>query len=125
MEELALRIDPETLLAHVGWMRRMARSLVLDPDRADDLVQQTLLAALESVDYVVLFEEDTPLELIRTVVPDVLVKGGDWAVEQIVGREVVEAGGGTVLSIPFVAGHSTSGVIERIEERVRAVNRDR
>ena len=79
----------------------------------------TVLAALESVDYVVVFGEETPLRLIQQVVPDVLVKGGDWDVAQIVGRDVVETAGGRVLSIPFVAGHSTTGIIERIEQRVR------
>ena len=104
--------------ASVRRLKGPARPVACETDRA------TVLAALESVDYVVLFEEDTPLHLIRTVVPDVLVKGGDWAVDQIVGREGVEASGGTVLSIPFVAGHSTSGVIERIEGRVRNVKRE-
>ncbi|MDF1554788.1 MAG: D-glycero-beta-D-manno-heptose 1-phosphate adenylyltransferase [Deferrisomatales bacterium] len=103
--------------ASVRRLKGPERPVVCECDRA------TVLAALESVDYVVLFEEDTPLSLIRSVLPDVLVKGGDWAPEQIVGREVVEACGGKVLSIPFVAGHSTTGVIERIEERaVRAVS---
>lgn len=99
--------------ASVRRLKGPDRPVVCEGDRA------TVLAALESVDYVVLFGEDTPLELIRAVQPDVLVKGGDWAVEQIVGREVVEAGGGRVLAIPFVAGHSTTGVIERIEAGVR------
>ncbi|HSH70011.1 MAG TPA: D-glycero-beta-D-manno-heptose 1-phosphate adenylyltransferase [Deferrisomatales bacterium] len=105
--------------ASVRRLKGPERPVVCESDRA------TVLAALESVDYVVVFEEDTPLSLIRSVLPDVLVKGGDWALEQIVGREVVEARGGKVLSIPFVAGHSTSGVIERIEARVRALNHDR
>ena len=104
--------------ASVRRLKGPTRPAVCEIDRA------TVLAALESVDYVALFEEDTPIELIRAVGPDVLVKGGDWEPKQIVGREVVEARGGTVLSIPFVAGHSTSGVIERIEQRVRSVNRE-
>jgi len=73
-----------------------------------------VLAALRSVDYVVVFEEDTPLDLIREVGPDVLVKGGDWAPEDIVGREVVEARGGEVVTVPFVPGTSTTGIVERI-----------
>ena len=97
--------------ASVRRLKGPTRPVMAEADRV------TVLAALESVDYVVLFGEDTPLELIRTVQPDVLVKGGDWAVDQIVGREVVEARGGQVLAIPFVAGHSTTGVIERIEGR--------
>lgn len=73
-----------------------------------------VLAALESVDRIVIFEEDTPLELIRMVRPDILVKGGDWSVNNIVGRDVVEAGGGRVLSLPILPGHSTTAIIERI-----------
>ncbi len=80
----------------------------------DQSSRALVLAALESVDHVVIFEEDTPLELIRMVRPDVLVKGGDWSVNTIVGREVVEARGGRVLSLPLLPGHSTTAIIERI-----------
>jgi len=73
-----------------------------------------VLAGLESVDFIVLFDEDTPLELIRAVRPQVLVKGGDWDVARIVGREVVEADGGLVLSLPLLPGYSTTGLIERL-----------
>ena len=73
-----------------------------------------VLAALECVDFVVLFDEDTPYELIRAVQPQVLVKGGDWPVEKIVGRDIVQAAGGTVLSLPLLPGYSTTGLIERI-----------
>lgn len=73
-----------------------------------------VLAGLQSVDFVVLFDEDTPLELIRAVRPQVLVKGGDWDVARIVGREVVEAEGGLVLSLPLLPGYSTTGLIERL-----------
>lgn len=73
-----------------------------------------VLAALACVDFVIIFDEDTPLELIRKVRPDVLVKGGDWSVDRIVGREEVEAAGGTVCSIPLLAGYSTTGTVERI-----------
>ena len=73
-----------------------------------------VLANLGCVDYVALFEEDTPLELIEAVQPDVLVKGGDWPVEKIVGREVVQTKGGRVLSLPLLPGRSTTGIIERI-----------
>jgi len=72
----------------------------------------TLLAALEFVDYVTIFDEDTPLNLIRSVRPDVLVKGGDYQIETIVGREF--AGRTTV--IPFVDGYSTTGLVERLQE---------
>jgi len=75
-----------------------------------------LLGAFESVDVVTIFEEDTPLELIRLLVPDVLVKGGDYAEGDIVGSEVVRAAGGEVRALSFVDGASTSGIIERIQE---------
>ena len=73
-----------------------------------------LLAALESVDAVIAFGEATPLDLIKLVKPDVLVKGGDWSLDQIVGSDEVKSRGGTVHSIPFVADHSTTGLINRI-----------
>lgn len=73
-----------------------------------------ILAALAAVDYVVPFEEDTPRAIIDAIVPDILVKGGDWSVDDIVGRDTVERAGGRVLSLPFASGYSTSGLIERI-----------
>lgn len=73
-----------------------------------------VLLALRSVTAVVPFEDETPLELIRRVRPHVLVKGGDWTVDRIVGREVVLADGGEVLSLPLVQGVSTTDIIERI-----------
>jgi D-beta-D-heptose 7-phosphate kinase / D-beta-D-heptose 1-phosphate adenosyltransferase len=72
-----------------------------------------VLAALAAVDLVVLFDEDTPLELIRRVRPKVLVKGADYRVEQVVGREVVEAEGGEVILVELVPGCSTSALIGR------------
>jgi bifunctional ADP-heptose synthase (sugar kinase/adenylyltransferase) len=72
------------------------------------------MAALGVVDYVCLFEDDTPLELITAVVPDVLVKGADWPIDKVVGREVVESAGGTVQTIEFLADRSTTSIIERI-----------
>ena len=73
-----------------------------------------VLAGLEAVDFVVIFDQDTPLELIRAVQPQVLVKGGDWTKDKIVGREVVEDAGGQVMSLPLLPGYSTTGLIERI-----------
>jgi D-beta-D-heptose 7-phosphate kinase/D-beta-D-heptose 1-phosphate adenosyltransferase len=73
-----------------------------------------VLAALESVDYVTVFDEETPRELIASLLPDVLVKGGDWAVDAIVGREEVEAAGGRVLSLPYLEGASTSEIVKRL-----------
>ncbi|MFP5262923.1 MAG: D-glycero-beta-D-manno-heptose 1-phosphate adenylyltransferase [Blastocatellia bacterium] len=73
-----------------------------------------VMAALACVDYVTIFDEETPRELIAALLPDVLVKGGDWPVEQIVGREEVHAAGGKVLSLPYAEGSSTTDIIERI-----------
>lgn len=73
-----------------------------------------VLAHLESVDYVVAFDEDTPKALIDAIVPDVLVKGGDWPVEKIAGNDTVLKKGGKVLSLPFVDGYSTTSLAERI-----------
>jgi rfaE bifunctional protein nucleotidyltransferase chain/domain len=75
-----------------------------------------IIAALESVDYVVIFDQETPRSLIAALLPDVLVKGGDWDIDQIVGRDEVEAAGGKVLSLPYVEGSSTTDIIERILE---------
>jgi D-beta-D-heptose 7-phosphate kinase/D-beta-D-heptose 1-phosphate adenosyltransferase len=73
-----------------------------------------ILAALEMVDYVTFFDEPTPQEIIELLQPDVLVKGADWPIDQIVGREVVWARGGQVVNIPVVEGLSTSETIARI-----------
>ncbi len=80
----------------------------------DQQSRARVLAALACVDFVIVFDEDTPLELIKKVRPDVLVKGGDWSVERIVGRDVVETAGGTVCSIPLLDGYSTTGIVDRI-----------
>ena len=76
-----------------------------------------MLSALSAVDYVTIFAEDTPLEVIRLLLPDVLVKGGDWGADAVVGREVVEANGGKVILIPYQSGFSTTDIIERIATR--------
>lgn len=98
-------------------VRRLAkgpgRPFVPQEERAE------VLAALACVDAVVIFSQDTPLELILTLRPDVLVKGGDYTPEAIVGRPEVLSWGGTVQVIPFVPGHSTSGLIQRILEGLR------
>jgi len=80
----------------------------------DEATRQHLLAALECVDAVVVFEEDTPLELIKIVLPDVIVKGGDWKPEQIVGSDIVLANGGEVKSLAFKEGYSTTSIEEKI-----------
>lgn len=82
----------------------------------DEAERAEVAAALASVDYVVLFDEPTPREIIARVLPDVLVKGGDWGPNEIIGREEVEAAGGRVVSIPFEPGYSTSSIIERISK---------
>jgi D-beta-D-heptose 7-phosphate kinase/D-beta-D-heptose 1-phosphate adenosyltransferase len=74
-----------------------------------------LLSSLACVDYVVLFDEDTPLELIEAIAPDVLVKGGDWPVDSIVGAPYVLAKGGEVKALPFHPGHSTTKLLERMK----------
>lgn len=84
------------------------RPLVNEKDRAE------VLAALGSVDYVTIFDEATPRELIARVLPNVLVKGADWAPDQVAGREEVEAAGGRVISIPLAPGYSTTSIVQRI-----------
>ncbi len=74
-----------------------------------------VLAGLECVGCIIIFDEDTPYELISTVLPHVLIKGGDWPVESIVGRDIVQAQGGEVLSIELTSGYSTTGIISRIK----------
>jgi rfaE bifunctional protein nucleotidyltransferase chain/domain len=72
-----------------------------------------LLAALGFVDAVVIFDEDNPLQVIEALVPDILVKGGDWPEDRIIGADVVQRAGGEVRRIPFVTGHSTTAIIEK------------
>lgn len=92
------------------------KSLNKGPDRpiVPDAQRAEVVAALSSVDYIILFNEPDPQSLIATLQPDILVKGGDWAVEQIIGREIVEARGGVVHTIPLVPGVSTTTLIQRI-----------
>ena len=84
------------------------RPVIPERERAE------ILAALESVDAVVIFDAPTPREVIARLLPDVLVKGGDWPGDQIVGREEVEAAGGRVVSVPVVPGYSTSDILKKI-----------
>jgi D-beta-D-heptose 7-phosphate kinase/D-beta-D-heptose 1-phosphate adenosyltransferase len=92
-------------------LKGAGRPLNAQADRA------RVLAALEMVDYVCPFDEDTPAELIAAVIPDVLVKGGDYGLDQIVGRKTVEAAGGRVVAVPLTEGYSTRGLINRIVDR--------
>jgi D-beta-D-heptose 7-phosphate kinase / D-beta-D-heptose 1-phosphate adenosyltransferase len=91
-------------------LKGSGRPLNAAPDRA------LVLAALASVDYIVSFTDDTPLALIRRVLPDVLVKGGDYRAEEVVGADVVTRAQGTVKIIPYLEGKSTSGLIERLKK---------
>lgn len=88
-----------------------ARPLVNQDERAE------VLAALSSVDYVTIFDDISPRSLIAKLLPDVLVKGGDYALDQIHGREEVETAGGRVVSLPFVTGASTTAMLERIRKQ--------
>jgi D-beta-D-heptose 7-phosphate kinase/D-beta-D-heptose 1-phosphate adenosyltransferase len=103
-----------------GSVRRLkgeTRPILTEADRVE------LLEALECVDLAIVFADDTPLALIEAVAPQVLVKGGDWAVEAIVGREFVESHGGRVLNLPIREGHSTSTLVARILEGKSALDR--
>jgi rfaE bifunctional protein nucleotidyltransferase chain/domain len=90
-------------------IKGQGRPVVSEEERAE------MVAALACVDGVVIFDEDTPLRVIEYLLPDVLVKGGDWQEDQIVGADVVKKAGGTVKRIPFVAGYSTSAMLSRIK----------
>jgi rfaE bifunctional protein nucleotidyltransferase chain/domain len=121
-------------LLHVGHVRYLAQArslgdalvVAINSDRTvrelkgpnrpvfNEAERAEILAALRCVDYVTIFDDVSPRTLIATLLPDVLVKGGDYTLDQIHGREEVEAAGGNVISLPFVQGASTSTVIERI-----------
>ncbi len=85
-----------------------SRPILGEADRAE------LIAAMEMVNYVVLFDEPDPYALIAALKPDVLVKGGDWSAEKIIGADVVEQAGGRVVVVPYLKGFSTSEIVERI-----------
>lgn len=95
----------------VNRIKGPARPIVPEDDRA------YIVANLSPVDYVCLFDQDTPFEVISSLVPDVLVKGADWKVDEIVGKDVVERSGGTVATIDFLPNHSTSAIIRTIVKR--------
>jgi rfaE bifunctional protein nucleotidyltransferase chain/domain len=96
--------------ASVRRLKGAGRPVVPEDDRA------FVIAALESVDGVTLFDEATPAALIAALLPDVLVKGGDYSAATVVGRDSVEAAGGHVVIIPFVSGRSTTRILERIRQ---------
>ncbi len=105
---LALNTDPS-----VKRIKGNNRPILMQDERA------FIVSNLKPVDYVTFFEEDTPAEIIKELIPDILVKGADWAIDKIVGREVVEANGGEVKTIEFVNNQSTSNIINIIKERYK------
>lgn len=111
---LAARNEGDALIvgvnadASVKRLKGDARPIQTEEDRA------LILASLASCDCVVIFDEDTPKELIDYIIPNVLVKGGDYKIEDIVGRECVERNGGAVKTIPFIDGKSTTDIIDRV-----------
>lgn len=103
--------------ASVRRLKGWSRPIVPEAERAE------LLAALAAVDLALVFTDDTPLRLIEAVAPDVLVKGGDWSLDRIVGREFVESRGGRVTNVPLREGLSTSNLIARIVAGKGALDR--
>jgi D-beta-D-heptose 7-phosphate kinase/D-beta-D-heptose 1-phosphate adenosyltransferase len=99
--------------ASVRQLKGPGRPVIPECERAE------ILASFEAVDAVVIFDELTPRNVIARLLPDVLVKGGDWAGDQIVGREEVEAAGGRVVSIPVVPGYSTTAILQKIRDSAR------
>jgi D-beta-D-heptose 7-phosphate kinase/D-beta-D-heptose 1-phosphate adenosyltransferase len=124
-------------LLHVGHVRYLAQArelgdvllVAINSDRTvrelkgpgrpifDESERAEIIAALRHVDYVTVFDDVSPRSLIAKLVPDVLVKGGDYQLDEIHGREEVEAAGGKVISLPFVDGASTTALIERMKKK--------
>ena len=131
-------------LLHVGHVRYLAQARMLgdalivaiNSDRTvrelkgldrpifDQSERAEIVAALRYVDYVTIFDDVSPRSLIAKLLPDVLVKGGDYDLDQIHGREEVEAAGGKVISLPFVEGASTTTLIERMKPRITGMKTD-
>ena len=105
----------------VGLNTDASISRIKGPSRPlqDEMSRARVMASLLFVDAVVLFDSDTPLQLIEAVEPDVLVKGDDYTVEQIVGHDVVLARGGQVKTVPLVTGYSTSNIVKKIEDQLK------
>ena len=131
-------------LLHVGHVRYLSQAralgdalvVAINSDRTvrelkgsgrpvfDQAERAEILSALRQVDYVVVFDDVSPRSLIAQLLPDVLVKGGDYQLDQIHGREEVEAAGGKVISLPFVKGASTTSLIERMSHGFTRKNTD-
>lgn len=107
-DQLVVALNSDSSARRLG--KGADRPINSENDRA------VVIAALACVDYVTFFDEDTPQSIIAALLPDVLVKGGDYTLDSIVGRSEVEAAGGRVVVIPFVQGHSTTNLINRIRE---------
>ena len=105
--------------ASVRRLKGPGRPVLPEQERAE------ILAALECVGAVVIFNEPTPREIIAALLPDVLVKGGDWPGDQIVGREEVEAAGGRVVSVAVAPGYSTSALLQKIRDSAATVSSGR
>ena len=100
--------------ASVKRIKGNSRPILAEKERA------FIISNLKPVDFVTIFEEDTPANLIQNIIPDVLVKGADWSLDKIVGREIVEANGGEVKAIQFVNYQSTSKIIQSILDKYKA-----
>ncbi len=100
----------------VRQLKGTERPLIHERERAE------ILAALAAVDFVVVFDELTPRELIAALLPDVLVKGADWGASEVVGREEVEAAGGKVVSVPIEPGYSTTRILEKVRATTSEVS---
>jgi len=107
-DQLAVGINSDD---SVRRLKGEKRPIVLEDDRA------AVVAALESVDFVTVFDEDTPERVITVLLPDILVKGGDYAIDEIVGRTQVEESGGEVVRLPLHGGHSTAKLLTEIAQR--------
>ncbi|MGB9402674.1 MAG: D-glycero-beta-D-manno-heptose 1-phosphate adenylyltransferase [Candidatus Acidiferrales bacterium] len=108
-DALIVAVNSDASVRRIKESKGPNRPIIPESERAE------ILAALAAVDFVVIFDEATPRELIARILPSVLVKGGDWGANEIVGREEVEAAGGRVVTIPLEAGYSTTNLIERIQ----------
>ena len=112
----AARILGDYLIVAVNSDR--STKAIKGPDRPinSQEARAEVLAALECVDGVVIFDEDDPFKVIKFLMPDILVKGGDWAEDEIIGADIVKEGGGDVRRIPYVSGYATTDIIKKIRE---------